>query len=294
MQCIFNLYKPLGVTSHRVVAAIRRASHERRVGHAGTLDPGAEGVLLVCVGAATRVVEYLMQGIKTYCAEICLGVSTDTYDGEGRVTRIAPVEGIGLAQAEAALATLVGEIDQIPPSYSAIKKDGVPLYRLARQGQRVEAPPRRVRVYEARLVAFHSPLVRVEFRCSAGTYIRSLAHDLGQRLGCGAHLSHLVRVASGRFSIEEAVDVPVLVDALEGGYWQEFAYATDEALLDMDALLLGEEHERIFRNGGNWAAIWGGNAAAIGKVARSYSSAGEAIGIAELRDGRWWPRKVFA
>lgn len=303
MHSIFNLYKPLGVTSHDVVAAVRRASGQRRVGHAGTLDPGAEGVLLVCVGAATRVVEYLMRGTKVYCAEICLGVSTDTYDGEGHVIRVASVKGIGRKRVEAALATLVGEIEQIPPSYSAIKKGGVPLYRLARQGQPVEAPPRKVHVYEARLLAWHLPLLRVEFRCSPGTYVRSLAHDLGERLGCGAHLSHLVRVASGRFSVDESVGLSVLQDAFQGGYWQEFAYPIDEALLDMDALLLGEEHERLFRTGGNWEAIWtssaeaprcDGGSEAAGKIARSYSSAGEALGIAELRGGRWWPRKVFA
>lgn len=310
MHGIFNLYKPLGMSSHQVVARVRRASREKHAGHAGTLDPEAEGVLLVCTGAATRVVEYLMQGTKVYCAEICLGITTDTYDGEGQVTRIASVEGIDRAKVEAALATLVGEIEQVPPAYSAIKKNGVPLYRLARQGEIVEPPARRVTVYEARLLAWRSPVLRAEFRCSPGTYVRSLAYDLGQRLGTGGHLSHLVRVASGRFSVTDAVSLEILEDAFAGGYGQEFASPIDEALLQMDALLLGEEHERLFRHGGSWPARWGGKegaasagslpdgpsaaAGAEGTMARSYSLDGEVIGIARLRDGCWWPHKVFA
>ncbi len=246
-----------------------------------------------------------MRGTKVYCAEICLGVSTDTYDGEGRVTRTASAEGIARAQVEAALQTLVGEVKQVPPRYSAIKKEGVPLYRLARQGLAVEAPPRRVTVYEARLLAWRSPVLRAEFRCSPGTYVRSLAYDLGERLGCGAHLSHLVRVASGRFTVEDAVDLPVLEDALEGGYWQQFSHSIDEALLEMDALLLGEMHETMFRHGGTWPSAWvGGPATGVqregtgrgrenGRQARSYSLDGEMIGIAELRDGYWWPHKVL-
>ena len=302
MDGIFNLYKPLGLLSHQVVAAVRRASGEKRVGHAGTLDPGAEGVLLVCVGPATRVTEYLMRGTKVYCAEICLGTSTDTYDGEGRVTRCASVEGIGRVEVEAALATLVGHIEQRPPAYSAIKQQGVPLYRLARQGLPVEPPRREVEVHEAHLLAWLSPLLRVEFRCSPGTYVRSLAHALGQRLGCGAHLSHLVRLASGRFTIREAIDLTTFLEAIEQGYWPEFAYSIDEALLGMDVVLLGAEQEHLFRNGGDWVATRNNdcspthhvaNTSALGVKARCYSLDGEMLGIAELRDGRWWPHKVL-
>jgi tRNA pseudouridine55 synthase len=309
---IFNVFKPLGLTSHDVVALVRRALHPKDavlrvkdcapdatpVGHAGTLDPAAEGVLLVCVGAATRVSEYLMRGTKTYCAEICLGVSTDTYDGEGRVTHIDSVEGVNRVQVEAVLATLTGRLDQKPPVYSAIKQDGVPLYRLARQGQTVESPTREVEVYEARLLAWRPPALRAEFRCSPGTYVRSLAHDLGQRLGCGAHLSHLVRTASGRFTIYDAVSLPVLLDAIEGGYGQEFIYTIDEALLGLDAVLVGADNERLLRHGGDWEATWAGAASLVHsnphhKQARGYSLDGEMLGIVELREGRWWPQKVF-
>ncbi len=294
MDAIFNLCKPAGMTSHQAVAAVRRASGERRMGHAGTLDPAAEGVLLICAGAGTRVVEYLMQSTKTYCAEVCLGVETDTYDGEGRVTRIAPVEGIDWQRIEAALARMVGVVQQVPPVYSALKREGVPLYRLAREGRPVHIEARTVHIYEARLVAYRSPVLRVIVRCSPGTYIRSLAHDLGQILGCGAHMSHLVRLASGRFTLEEAVDLHILQDAFAGGYWSEFAYPVDEALLQMDAILLGQDHERRFRQGGDWPATWPGAASGGRLAARSYSLDGKMVGIAMLKEGRWWPHKVFA
>jgi tRNA pseudouridine55 synthase len=287
---IFNVHKPLGITSHQVVASIRRASGQKRVGHAGTLDPSAEGVLLVCAGTATRLSEYLMAGIKLYCAEICLGVSTDTYDGQGRVTRVASTAGVTPEAIQEGLAAFVGRISQKPPAYSALKINGVPLYRLAREGQTVEPAAREVTVYGLRFLAWRRPLVRVLVRCSPGAYIRSIAHDLGERLGCGAHLCHLSRLASGRFCIDEAVDLPVLVDAVKEGYWDRFAHAPDVAVSGMEALVLAKESARRFMNGGDWPAATGHE----GQLSRAYDPDGRLVGIAIQREGRWWPNKVLA
>jgi len=196
---ILNLDKPRGPTSHDVVARIRRLTGVRRVGHAGTLDPLATGVLLICIGRATRVSEYLMTGRKVYRARARLGVTTDTYDAEGQVVAEAEVEA-SRAQVEAALAQFRGQIAQVPPMYSAIKHQGTSLHRLARQGIEVEREPRPVEIFRLELTAWEPPECTLEMTCSRGTYVRSLVHDLGQTLGCGAYLTGLIRLASGDFA----------------------------------------------------------------------------------------------
>jgi tRNA pseudouridine55 synthase len=290
MEAIFNVYKPLGVTSHQVVDALRKASGEKRVGHAGTLDPAAEGVLLVCTGGATRLTEYLMSSPKVYCAEICIGVSTSTYDGEGSATTVASTGGITPDEILVILKDFVGIIWQRPPAYSALKRNGVPLYRLARQGQDPQAPLRHVTISELRFVSWCRPLLRVLVCCSPGTYIRSIAHDLGERLGCGAHLSHLVRLASGRFAIDGAVDLSVLIDAIKSGCWNKFAMHPDEALLDKDALVLMDEDAHRFTHGADRPVV---NLASEGHLARTYTVDGQLLGLAQQHQGRWWPHKVL-
>ena len=209
MDGILIVNKPRGMTSHDVVAGVRRLSKQKRVGHAGTLDPMASGVLLVCLGRATRVAEYLTGTDKTYRAVMRLGVETDTYDAEGRVVATQPVN-VTESTLRKALVNFVGEIDQVPPMYSALKRQGKPLYKLARKGIEVEREPRRVTIHEIALREFMAggqPDATVKVRCSAGTYIRSLAHDIGAALGCGAHLIELTRLASGSFTIDEAVSL---------------------------------------------------------------------------------------
>ena len=202
---ILNLNKPRGPTSHDVIDRIRALTGIRRVGHAGTLDPLATGVLLVCIGRATRVAEYLMDSHKIYRARVRLGIATDTYDAEGQVIpsvdSVDPIE-ISRAEVETALVRFRGTIEQVPPMYSALKHKGEPLHKLARRGVEVKREPRQVEIPCLALTEWKPPECTLEMTCSPGTYVRALAHDLGQALGCGAHLTGLVRLASGGFRLK--------------------------------------------------------------------------------------------
>ena len=185
MDGILNIRKPSGPTSFSVVARIRKLVDESKAGHGGTLDPLASGVLPVFLGQATRLTEYLMEYPKTYRAEIELGVDTDSYDAEGTVTKTSDASGINLQDVTDALQRFRGEIRQTPPMFSALKYEGQPLYKLARQGQSVEISSRPASIYRLDIVSFKLPFVTLDVECSKGTYIRSLAHDLGVALGCG-------------------------------------------------------------------------------------------------------------
>lgn len=231
MDGILNINKPSGPTSFHIVSLVKRLSGERRVGHAGTLDPMATGVLPVCLGQGTRMVQFLIDNTKTYRAEIELGVATDTYDAQGRITQQGDLSGISRSQLESELASFCGLIYQVPPMYSALKFQGKPLYKLARAGITVERRSRPVKIHHLELMDWQPPLATIEVVCGRGTYIRSLAHDLGQRLGCGAYLKSLTRLRYGLFDIREAVSVPQLEDAFRYGYWQRFIYPVDSVLL---------------------------------------------------------------
>ncbi|HIP86983.1 MAG TPA: tRNA pseudouridine(55) synthase TruB [Anaerolineales bacterium] len=287
MDGILNLDKPKGITSHDVVERVRAVAGQRRVGHAGTLDPMATGVLLVCLGRATRLAEYLMASPKTYRARIRLGITTDTYDAEGQVTEERPVEATR-SDVEAALGRFRGRILQVPPMFSAIKRKGQPLYRLARQGITVEREPRPVEIYELRLTAWEPPDLTLEVTCSPGTYIRSLAHDLGQALGCGAHLAGLVRLASGDFRLEDAVPL----EELTPERLPEVMLPPDAALRRYPAFHLDQEAARAVRSG---RAIAGPPPKGE-PLARAYGPDGSFLAVLEYRPDRlvWHPRKVFA
>lgn len=212
---ILNIDKPASMTSHDVINRVRRVAGMRRVGHAGTLDPLATGVLLVALGRATRLLEYLAGQPKTYDATVRLGQTTDTYDADGVVVAQWPVTADATAVA-AALDGFRGEIMQRAPAYSAIKQGGQPLHRLARAGQEVVAPLRPVTIYALDLLAYAPPLLELRIRCSTGTYIRSLAHDLGTALGCGGHIVALRRTAVGTFDVAQAMALDALQpDTLE-------------------------------------------------------------------------------
>jgi len=232
MNGILNLNKPAGWTSHDVVAWTRRVLREKRVGHAGTLDPMATGVLLVCAGQAPRVVEYLTAGEKVYRAEAQLGVTTDTYDADGEVTATAPVPLLTAADLHSTLAGFVGEIQQRPPAFSAIKQDGEPAYRKARRGEVVELPARPVTIHGIELLDWDptSTKLTIDVTCGPGTYIRSLTHDLGQALGCGAVLTRLIRTRSSQFSIENAVGLDALADAARSGDLGRYLHPIEAAL----------------------------------------------------------------
>jgi tRNA pseudouridine55 synthase len=203
--------KPSGLTSHDVVQRVRRTLRTRRVGHAGTLDPMATGVLLVAVGDCTRLVEFLMQGEKSYQAVLKLGETTDTQDSEGEVLERKPLGNLGGGDIHQAAQRLTGTIHQLPPMYSALKRDGVPLYRLARQGIEVERSAREIVIHRLEIVEVHLPFVTLDVVCSKGTYIRTLCHDLGEILGTGAHMTSLRRTACSGFSTAEAHPLDRLV-----------------------------------------------------------------------------------
>lgn len=238
---ILNLDKPHGPTSHDVVDRVRALTGIQRVGHAGTLDPLATGVLVICVGRATRVAEYLMVpeygARKVYRARIRLGTATDTYDAEGRVVAEAPVE-VTRAQVEAALMHFRGAIMQVPPMYSALKQQGMPLYKLARRGIKVARDARQVEVYCLELTAWEPPELVLEMTCSPGTYVRALANDLGQALGCGGHLTALTRLASGDFHLDDATTLDALAQAVSAGCWRDLLYPLDAALSRFPVLQL--------------------------------------------------------
>jgi len=196
--------KATGMTSHDVVNRARRIFKMKKIGHAGTLDPMATGLLILLIGRATRLSQYLMSLDKVYEGSVTLGATTDSHDAEGEVISTRPLPDLDRAAVENHLSSFVGDQYQIPPMFSAIKKDGVPLYKLARKGKTIEREPRFIRVSAFELLRFESPILDVRVRCTKGTYVRTLAHDLGEKIGCGAHLSALRRTASDRFSIEDA------------------------------------------------------------------------------------------
>lgn len=205
LEGVLLIDKPSGMTSHDVVDRVRRTLHMKRIGHAGTLDPLATGLLIILVGKATRLSQYLMSLDKEYEGTIKLGETTNTQDADGEVVVTRTVPALDEVQVRAALATFVGDQYQTPPMFSAIKKEGVPLYKLARKGQEIEREPRFIRVSSFELLRFAPPLLDIRLRCSKGTYVRTLAHDLGEKLGCGAHLAALRRTATDRFHVAQAV-----------------------------------------------------------------------------------------
>ena len=202
--------KPVGMTSHDVVQRVRKWAKQRRVGHLGTLDPMATGVLPIALGEATKLSRLLTHGDKSYSARIRLGVETTTYDREGEVVHETAEPWPEREQIEKALEHFRGEIDQTPPPFSAVKVDGQPSYRRARRGEEFQLEPRRVRLDRVELVGYEPPVFSVEVECSAGTYLRSIAHDLGRALGTGAHLWELIRTRSGPFLLSQALSLEEL------------------------------------------------------------------------------------
>jgi tRNA pseudouridine55 synthase len=281
-----NLNKPLGMTSHDVVARVRRGLRVKKVGHAGTLDPLATGVLILCLGGATRLSEYVMRSTKTYRARMHLGVSTATYDAEGEITATRDTAGLDQPLFEQRLASFCGDIAQIPPMYSAVKQGGKKLYELARAGEVVERPPRAVTIESLRLLDWSPPEVTVEVTCSAGTYIRSLAHDLGEALGVGAHLSGLVRERSGGFALADSVSLETLLDADD---WQAYLVPPRIALVPMPEIHLESAAAEDIRHGRSVSA----GAAALGDLAQGYGPDGAFLAILRAEDGHWRPQKVF-
>ena len=295
---ILNVNKPSGPTSFDIIRLVRKGTGVRKAGHAGTLDPMASGVLLVLVGQAVRVSEYLMDLPKTYRAIIRLGVSTDTYDAEGTPSHEPRAVDASKEELEAALASFVGEIDQTPPAYSAVKVAGQPAHRLARKGAPVALASRRARIDRIELLRFDSPDVEIEVECGKGTYIRSLAHDLGEALGCGGHLAALERTRVGPFSVDSARSLDELERAFKAGDWAALLLPMDCGLIHLPAITLHIEDEKDIRHGQavriDQECLVGVPLADGGQY-RAYAEDGGLVGLIryEAETGMWRPRKVF-
>ena len=275
--------KPAGCTSHDMVDAARRWLGTRRVGHLGTLDPLATGVLPLAVREATKLVPFVEGGIKSYEGTIRLGAETDTMDADGAVVRRHTGGFPDEAGVREALTTFVGEIDQIPPMYSAVKQAGVPLYRLARKGEEVQREPKRVRIDRIALVKYTPPDAEIAVDCSAGTYVRALAAALGERLGCGAHLAGLRRTRSGPFVVEQSVAAQVLDREAEQGSLEARIVPPVNALGLPVARLSAEAAHRV-RHGGDVEAP--DPALALGSKVAALAPGGELLAVLEMVPGR--------
>lgn len=300
---ILNVNKPSGMTSHDIVAALRRAARVRRVGHAGTLDPTATGVLLICLDQATRVSQYLMASDKVYRAQIRLGQTTDTDDGEGRMIRQRPVPpGTDEGIIQKALAGFVGEIFQVPPRYAAIKQNGIPLYKLTRQGMDVNPVPRRVVIHAIHLLKWHSPDLTLDIHCGPGTYIRALARDVGEHLGCGGHLASLVRLKSGQFSLEEAIELDEAICRLRESQTQDTAdigdilWPLDVALTHMACMTVDAETAVRLRHGQQVPSLPPSPDEGQPALRRAYTADGTLIAIVRYdpHTKLWQPDTVFS
>jgi tRNA pseudouridine55 synthase len=284
---LLNLYKPPGPTSHDMVARVRRGTREKKVGHAGTLDPMAAGVLVVCLGPAARLSEYVMASPKLYHARVRFGIETDTYDAEGEIVAENP-NPVTQEAVESALQAFRGEIKQVPPMYSAIKQGGRKLYDLARAGQEVERSARTVTIFRLDLTGWEPPFADLEIHCSPGTYIRSLAFDLGRAVGVGAHLAALERAASGSFTSEDAVRWPDFEAAMQAGTWRDYLLPPDRALAACPAVHLSPAETDYVRHGRVIPAGEGDNT-----LARAYAAGGQFLAVLERRGAWWKPLKVF-
>lgn len=308
---ILNLCKPIDCTSFDMVKRIRRLSGEKKVGHGGTLDPLASGVLPICLGRATRVSEFLADSSKTYRAVMKFGAATDTYDAEGTITEEHDSSHLTLEQVENSLGPYRGIILQEPPMYSALKHEGRRLYELAREGITIERPKRETAVHKLQILKWDPPFATIYVDCGRGTYVRSLAHDIGQDLGVGAHLTELVRLRTGPFDISESVTPEEFEEAAEAGNWQDLLFPMDFALTSMPAAVLDKRAERATINGQPIPISYldydkiSTAAAQLSKayrepgeliLCRAYSQEGRFLAVisAPTPRGPWSPKRVFA
>ncbi len=289
MDGLLIINKPAGMTSHDVVNAVRQMTGTRRVGHAGTLDPSATGVLVVLIGAATRLAQFIGDGPKTYRAVLRLGETTTTYDADGPIVERRAVT-VGRAAVEAALAQFRGSIAQIPPMHSAVRVKGQRLYKLAHRGQEVARAPRPVTIHRLELLDCTLPEVTIEVVCSAGTYIRSLAHDVGQVLGCGAHLRALTRTAAGHFTLAQSLTLEALLPLAQAGRLNEVLLPPQAALTGLPAVTLTAEQEAAARQGQTFPLSVTTDATLL----QAQNAAGQLLAVlVAVSPGLWRPKLVF-
>lgn len=296
MDGVLNVYKPQGPTSHDIVYAVRKLFGQKRVGHTGTLDPMATGVLVICLGKATRIVEYLTGQPKEYRARMILGQTSDTQDSTGRITSESDASGVTREAFEAVVQDFVGEVEQVPPMVSAIKHEGKPLYKLAREGKTIERAARMITVYSIEVLDFvFGKHAEAEFivRCSSGTYIRTLCADIGERLGCGGLMSQLERTSVGKFVIENACKIEQLEAMNADGRLADAVQSINESLSGVESISICDSLS---------ASVLHGNAVAVSErdsspLVRILAQSGDllGLGVVESANGRMIlkPKKIL-
>ncbi len=293
---VINVYKEKGYTSHDVVARLRGIFRQKKIGHTGTLDPEAEGVLPVCLGNGTRLCDMLTDREKEYVAELLLGVVTDTQDMTGAVLAEKEV-AVTNEQAETVIRGFRGTYEQIPPMYSACKMNGKRLYELARQGKEVERKARAVTIRELEILSMDLPLVRIRVVCSKGTYIRTLCHDIGERLGCGAAMKSLLRTKSGRFTLDGARRLAEIEESVKAGRGSELVIPVEEMFAGLPSIVVREDAVRAVQNGNSLflRQITGKSGWQEGEEARVYDREGRFYGVYAfvVMKGSFKPVKMF-
>jgi tRNA pseudouridine55 synthase len=295
MDGIINVYKEKGFTSHDVVAKMRGILRMKKIGHTGTLDPDAEGVLPVCLGKGTKLCDMLTDRTKTYQAVMLLGRETDTQDTSGQTLAEYPVD-VTPEQVEEAVMSFFGPYMQIPPMYSALKVNGKKLYELARAGKEVERQPRPVEILEIRVDRIELPRVTMTVTCSKGTYIRTLCYDIGRKLGCGACMEHLLRTRVDRFRVEDSLTLSQIETLRDEGRVEEHVFGIDEAFAGLPELrAASEEGDKLLHNGNPFSPEQLPCGEMLPAEARVYDSEGIFIGIYRYQEEkkRYKPYKIF-
>lgn len=290
---ILNVYKEKGFTSHDVVAKLRGILRQKKIGHTGTLDPDAEGVLPVCLGSGTKLCDMLTERDKAYRTVLLLGQVTDTQDTSGTVLHEAEVT-VTEAQVREAILDFVGEYDQVPPMYSALKVNGKKLYELAREGKTVERAARKVTIHEIEIEKVELPRVTMTVRCSKGTYIRTLCHDIGERLGCGGCMEQLLRIKAGPFFLEESLTLAQIESLKREECLEEAVIPVEQMFADEPVCRTKPEFDKMLYNGNPVFKNQLEKAASSGRV-RMQDSKKKFCGLYEYREEKkgFWPVKMF-
>ena len=292
-----NFYKPAGITSMEALRRVKRITGQRKkVGHGGTMDPLARGVLPVCFGQATRLMDYVVGGSKRYVMDVRLGQSTSTYDAEGEITFTGSAEGITGSEIESVLDRYIGVVDQVPPMYSAVKVDGQRLYKLARAGIEVEREARAVEIHSIRLTRLALPDLTLDVECGRGVYMRTLAHDLGEALGCGAHVTDLERRSCGGFTVEDGLTLENLeISAQTPDGWKQHLHPVDWVIRDYKSVIVGRAAEKFLKNGQSVSLGRPEISAGYLEQFRAYNADGQFLALVryDRADNLWRPVKVF-
>lgn len=285
---ILNVYKEKGYTSHDVVAKLRGITGQKKIGHTGTLDPDAAGVLPVCLGRGTKLCDMLTDKDKCYEAVLLFGICTDTQDISGKVLERNDASGLEVPAVQEIIGSFVGGYGQVPPMYSALKVNGKKLYELAREGKTVERESRRVEIYDIEILEFSLPRVRMRITCSKGTYIRTLCHDIGVKTGCKACMESLVRVQSGPFCIADSLTLSEIEEQKKSGTLEKAVLPIDEMFGEYRAVTVGKQWERLAYNGNRLPgdAVMTEVSFKNGEKVRVYDERKDFIGIYQFEEGK--------